>query len=302
MKDVSPKSNTLRTAKATSAVHCLPETILAVKTGNTPKSDPIGVARVAAIQAAKNTSLIIPYCHQVPLDFVGIDAELNDESVMFTTEVKAVWKTGVEMEALVAASAAALTFYDMLKPIDDSMQIGPTLLLEKKGGKSDFNDRDLAGLRAGVIVLSDSTSQGHRTDVSGKSIKARLEQMNVEVVAYVVLPDEQRSLEAKLIALCDQENLNVIITTGGTGLGPRDRTPEATLAAVERVIPGIGEFLRSHGQERTRYAMLGRGIAGVRGKTIIVNLPGSPRGVDDSMDVLFPWLFHARKMLDGGGH
>lgn len=302
MKDVSNKYNTLRIAKAESSVICLPETIVAVRSGNVPKADPIGVAKVAGVQAAKNTSLIIPYCHQVPLDWVSIEVELKEGSAHFFAEVKAVWKTGVEMEALVAASAAALTFYDMLKPIDETMKIAEMVLIEKRGGKSDFVRRDPSKVRAAVLVLSDSTSKGKREDVSGRTIKERLEGLGVVVADFALLPDDERLIEEKLIDLCDQLGVDIALTTGGTGLGPRDRTPEATSRIIQRELPGVEELLRSHGQERTRYAMLGRGIAGVRGKTVIVNLPGSVGGVSDAMDILFPWLIHSMEMLKGGGH
>ncbi len=302
MKDVSRKSNTLRTAKAESSVICRPETIVAVRSGKVPKADPLGVSKVAAIQAAKNTSLLIPYCHQVPLDSVSVDAELKDSSACFLAEVKAVWKTGVEMEALVAASAAALTFYDMLKQIDDTMKIGEVRLVEKKGGKSDYIGRGGAGIRAAVLVLSDAASKGKREDVSGKTIRARLEQMGLTVTDLSVLPDEQPLIQEKLIDLCDRTGVDLVLTTGGTGVGPRDETPEATANVVRRPLPGIAEYLRSYGQERTRYSMLGRGVAGVRGNTVIVNLPGSTSGVNDALDILFPWLLHALDMLRGEGH
>src|ERR1043166_3964624 len=109
MRDVSSKAHTLRTAKATATLNVSKSTIEAIKSGNVPKADPLGVAKVAGIQAAKNTSLLIPYCHQVPLDYVGVEIILNSDSIHVNTEVKAIWKTGVEMEALAAASGAALT-------------------------------------------------------------------------------------------------------------------------------------------------------------------------------------------------
>lgn len=302
MKDVSNKPNILRIAKATSSVRCRTETISAVRSGSVPKADPIGVSRLAAIQAAKNTSTIIPYCHQVPLDYVSVEVEVKETSVHFVTEAKAVWKTGVEMEALVAASVAALTFYDMLKSIDATMEIGPISLVAKEGGKSDFAKPGDKEIRVGVLVLSDAVSRAEREDLSGKTIKERLGEMEIEVADFDVLPDDQGRIEEKLMMMCDQDALDIVLTTGGTGLGPRDVTPEATSRVIQRELPGVEELLRSHGQERTRYSMLGRGVSGVRGKTVIVNLPGSPRAVRDAIDILFPWLLHALDMLRGRGH
>ncbi|MEK7671706.1 MAG: bifunctional molybdenum cofactor biosynthesis protein MoaC/MoaB, partial [Bacteroidota bacterium] len=275
MRDVSSKPNTLRSAKASSVLHCSPNTIEAIKSGNVPKADPLVVARVAGIQAAKNTSLLIPYCHQVPLDFVGVEIEMKENSIHVQTEVKAVWKTGVEMEALAAASAAVLTLYDMLKIIDETMEIGSVKLLEKKGGKSDFKETGLQSLRAAVVVLSDKAARGEREDRSGGAIKGRLEGFGLSVEEFRILPDEQAQIRTELLRLCDDMKVDLVITTGGTGLSLRDVTPEATGAILDRTLPGVNERLRSYSQERNRFAMLSRGTAGVRGKTIIVNLPGS---------------------------
>jgi molybdenum cofactor biosynthesis protein MoaC len=302
MRDVSNKPNTLRTAKASASLRCRPETITAIRTGNVPKADPIGVARVAGIQAAKNTSLLIPYCHQVPLDFVGVEIELKENSISISTEVKAVWKTGVEMEALTAASAAALTLYDMLKIVDDTMEIVSVRLVEKRGGKTDFKGVDVSMLKAAVLVMSDRGAKGETEDLSGKAIKERLTSLGFKSIEYKIIPDEPSIIERELRRLSDELSIDLVLTTGGTGVGPRDVTSDMTSRLVERELPGVSELLRSHGQTRTNYAMLSRGVAGVRGKTVIVNLPGSPGGVRDALDVLFPWLLHAFPMMKGGGH
>ncbi len=302
MRDVSSKPNTLRTAKASAILHCSAATIEAIRSGNVPKADPIGVAKVAAIQAAKNTSVLIPYCHQVPLDYVGVDCELQDHALLVTTEVKAVWKTGVEMEAITAASAAALTLYDMLKIIDDTMEISSVKLVDKKGGKSDYVPPDMRLLRASVLVLSDSASTGDRADQSGKAIVARLESFGLTAIEYKILPDDQQLLRQELLRVADTTTVDLVITTGGTGLSNRDTTPEATDSILDRTLPGVSERLRSYGQERNRYAMLSRATAGVRGRTLIVNLPGALSAVNESLDVLLPWLFHSFKMMRGEGH
>jgi cyclic pyranopterin monophosphate synthase len=260
------------------------------------------VARVAGIQAAKNTSVMIPYCHQVPLDFAGVEITLGEGSIEIATSVSAVWKTGVEMEALVAASAAALTLYDMLKIIDGSMEIRDVRLTGKKGGKSDFRGAAPEKTTAGILVLSDRVSLGVNEDRSGIAIRDRLVSFGVNAAEFKILPDDRGLISAELIRWADNLLLDVVITTGGTGIGPRDVTPEATSAVIERELPGVTEALRAHGQERNRYSMLSRGVAGVRGRTLIVNLPGSERAVNESLDVLLPWMLHALEILRGGGH
>ena len=136
MWDVSGKANTVRTATAQAILRAKPETIKAIREGTTPKGDPLPVAKVAGIQAAKNTPSIIPYCHPLPLTHVGVEFELAVHTITVTATTKTDYKTGVEMEALAAASVAALTLYDMLKQIDIGMSIESVRLLQKKGGKS----------------------------------------------------------------------------------------------------------------------------------------------------------------------
>jgi cyclic pyranopterin phosphate synthase len=300
--DISRKASTLRTAVARAEVRMSADTIGVIQRGEVPKGDPLPVARVAGIQAAKSTSALIPYCHPLPLDFVGVEFELGESAVTITATARAIHKTGVEMEALTAASAAALTVYDMLKMLDDSLKIAEIALVSKTGGKSDFRDEFEAPLRAAVLVMSDSIAAGKKDDRSGRAIVDRLKRESVEVVEYRIVPDDEALIEQTLRSYADEMHLDLVITTGGTGLGPRDRTPEAMAKVIEREAPGISEALRSYGQARTPRAMLSRGRAGVRGKTLIVSLPGSTRGVQESLDALFPGVLHAFGMLAGGGH
>jgi len=301
MRDVSPKSNTLRIAKAEAFLRVAPSTVAAIKSGNLPKADPLGVARVAGIQAAKNTSLLIPYCHQVPLDYVSVEFALEKSSIAITAQVKAIWKTGVEMEALVAASAAALTLYDMLKIIDESMEVVSIRLLEKTGGKSQIKESG-EGLKAAVLVSSDSVSAGRKRDLSGKVLVERLKGFKVQVASYGVLPDDGGQIEDELKRLADKVKVDLIVTTGGTGIGPRDVTPEATRRVIEREVEGVEEALRSYGQDRTPFSMLSRGVVGIRGRTLIINLPGSQKGVEDGIAAVFPAIFHTLRMIRGEGH
>ena len=302
MRDISKKTKTLRTASATAVLKVSPETIELIRGNKIPKGDPLLVAKVAAIQAAKNASQIIPYCHPLPIDFVDCRFELGSETIEITAEVKAVYKTGVEMEALTAATVAALTIYDMAKSVDESMEIIGVRLLSKKGGKSDFSDVLDRPLRAAVLVASDSIAGRKKEDSSGRLIVERLKATGAEIVDYRVIPDDAEQIRQNLLRYADNLKVDLVMTTGGTGLSPRDVTPEATAAVLEKQVPGITESARSYGEDRTPYAMLSRGIAGVRGKTIIVNLPGSKRGVEESLDAILPGLLHAFKMLWGGGH
>jgi cyclic pyranopterin phosphate synthase len=271
-----------------------------VRSNDVPKKDVLVVARVAGISAAKKTPDLIPFCHPLPIDAVDVSFNMEEDHIDLTASVEAVTKTGVEMEALTAVSIAALTLYDMLKGIDRNLEIEWVRLLEKRGGKTDFSWRLPEDFKAAVVVTSDGTSAGKREDRSGKIIKERLESYSVDPV-YIVLPDEEERIVGALRRLC-ADNVNLILTTGGTGLGPRDVTVEATRRVIEREVPGVVEASRAYGQRRTPYSMLSRGLAGVCGTTLIVNLPGSSRGAEESMNAIFPAILHAFGMIEGGEH
>jgi molybdenum cofactor biosynthesis protein MoaC len=302
MRDVSRKSSSLRSARAAATVTASPATIQLIRDGRVPKGDPLAVARVAGIQAAKNCSQLIPYCHPLPIDYAAVNFDLRDAAIVITTEVRAVYKTGVEMEALAAAAVAALTVYDMLKMVDEDLRIESIELLEKRGGKSSFAKVDNQNLRCAVLVLSDSVAAGSNTDESGLLIRQRLEDEGLKVNDYSVISDELSGISERLKHYADVEGFDLVLTTGGTGLGPRDNTPEAMREVIEREVRGISEALRLHGLLRNPNSMLGRGVAGIRGQTVIVNLPGSPRAVTESLDALFPAIHHAFAMIRGEGH
>ena len=152
-------------------------------------------------------------------------------------------------------------------------------------------------ISAAIITASDSRSIDD--DVSGDILKALLEEHGAEVIDHSVLPDDLESIRTKLIAVTDRSDINLVITTGGTGLGPRDNTPEATLQMIDREVPGIAEAMRNATARLTPTAILSRGVAGTRNRTLIVNLPGSPKAVSECFAVIAPVLDHAIRMVAG---
>lgn len=302
MRDISQKSNTLRTATAKAVLRMSPATVALVRQNKVPKGDPITVARVAAIQAAKKTSDLLPFCHPIPVAHVSVEFKLDEDAIEITTTVKAIYKTGVEMEALTAASVAALTIYDMTKMLDDLLAIESVRLIAKGGGKSSYQKKLEVPRSAAVLVLSDSVAAGKAEDVSGKLIVERLKAEGLEVVEYVVLADDESDIVPAVRRCTDDLQVDILISTGGTGVGPRDNTPEAMARVLDRQLPGISEAIRNYGQDRNPFSMLSRATAGIRNKSLIVSLPGSPGGVKDSLEVLFPAVLHAFRMLAGEGH
>jgi molybdenum cofactor synthesis domain-containing protein len=157
----------------------------------------------------------------------------------------------------------------------------------------------MRAIRASVIIVSDKGYAGEREDASGPLLADLLRKMGAEVVSQTIVPDERTEIERALTRLADEEQVDLVVTTGGTGPAPRDVTPEATLAVIEREVPGLAEVLRFEGYRRTPLAVISRGVAGIRGQTLIVNLPGSPKAVREGMETLTPILPHAIKMLRG---
>lgn len=152
-------------------------------------------------------------------------------------------------------------------------------------------------IRVGIITISDRSSRGEREDLSGPALVNKVTNVGFQVVSTVIIPDELDQIKSCLIEWCDSENFDLILTTGGTGFAPRDVTPEATLAVLEKTAPGITEAMRAHSLKITPHAMLSRQQAGIRKKTLIINLPGSPKGAVENLEVVLPVLPHAIELL-----
>jgi molybdenum cofactor biosynthesis protein MoaC len=302
MVNITKKSSTLRIAIATATVKVSkPETIAAIEQRKIPKGDVFEFARAAGLLGVKKTSDLIPDCHPLPIEYTSITYGIDGLNIQITVEVHTIYKTGVEVEAMHGASITALTMYDMLKPIDKGVEIQNIRLLKKSGGKSDLKNLQFPDIKAAVVVCSDSIFTGKAQDTSGKTIIGLLEQLGIETLKYEILPDEVESIKEKAIELCAAEH-QLLIFTGGTGLSPRDVTPEAITPLIDRKIDGIMETARRYGQERMPYAMLSRGVAGFIGETLVLTFPGSKTGVEEYMSALFPQLLHLFKINKGQKH
>lgn len=154
-------------------------------------------------------------------------------------------------------------------------------------------------LKFGILTISDKGSRGQRHDESGLTIRDRLSLSGSDVVKYEIVPDEMDIITDKLAEWADEGDVDVILTTGGTGLSPRDVTPEATLAAVDRVVPGLAETIRAETFKKTPFAILSRAMAGIRGRCLIINLPGSTRAVRECLEVVLPVIPHAVEIITG---
>lgn len=302
MIDITNKIKTHRLAIAQAIVTVSKQaTIEAIKNKTVPKGDVIEASKIAGLFAVKKTSEMIPDCHPLPIEFTQIKHTIENLNIIVEIEVHTIYRTGVEVEAMHGASVVALTLYDMLKPIDKEIEIKSIKLLKKKGGKSQYTEKLSREINAAVVVCSDSIAAGKKQDSAGKAIMNKLEKLQVAVKEYCIIPDEIENIQNKVQQLYN-DNTDIIIFTGGTGLSSRDVTPEALKPMLDREIPGIGEAARSFGQELTPYSMLSRSFGGLKGKTLIVALPGSTGGATESMDALFPYLLHIFKVMENIRH
>jgi cyclic pyranopterin monophosphate synthase len=302
MVDITHKNTSLRRAVAEATVAVSDAaTITAIQNHQVPKGDVFEAARIAALFGVKRTSDMIPDCHPLPVEFTGVTFEVGALEIRILVEVKAIYRTGVEVEAMHGASVAALTMYDMLKPIDKGIEIRNIRLVEKRGGKSDFRDRFREDLQAAVIVCSDTVSAGTKSDKAGQAVQTKLAQHGVACLAYVIIPDEVEAIQTAVLAQV-AAGADLVLLTGGTGLSPRDVTPEAVRPLLDREIPGLMESARAYGQERMPWAMLSRGVAGMRGDSLVITLPGSTGGATETMDALFPWVLHVFRIVKAFRH
>lgn len=302
MVDITSKSNTLRQAIAIATVTVSKqETIDAILKRKVPKGDVFEFSRAAGLLAIKKTSNVIPDCHPLPIEFATIKYEIKGLRILIMVEVHTIYKTGVEVEAMHGASITALTMYDMLKPLDKEIAISEIKLLHKSGGKSDRSITENLSITCAVIVCSDTISAGKQEDVSGKTVMKKLEKWDVAIAHYEIIPDEHDQIQ-HLVKKFSAEGCKLILLSGGTGLSPRDITPEAVTPLIDRPIPGIMETARQYGQQRMPFAMLSRGVAGFVKDSLVVTLPGSVKGVTETMDALFPQILHVFKVVDGSRH
>ena len=299
MVDISDKVLSARVARAQGKIFMDKKTIKLIKDKSVSKGDVLTVAKISGIQAAKKTYESIPMCHQINLSFVDLSFLIETDCIIISSVAKTNEATGVEMEALNAVSNAALTIYDMCKSADKNMSISNVSLIKKTGGKTSHNTNYRP--KVGIITLSDSVFSGKNKDLSGLILSEGFRDSGCIVEDTIILPDGSEEL-IPTIKEWSSKNVELILTTGGTGLGSRDLTTGIIEKIFDSKLPGVEQALHSYGYTKIKSAMLSRLLAGVMGKTIIICLPGSPGAVKDALNVLIPSIFHSFHILRDEKH
>jgi molybdenum cofactor biosynthesis protein MoaC len=316
MHDITHHTSKLQKASAVGILFCSAETVKTFQGNRFSAESLFEVARAAGFLGAKATPQLLPSCHAAGIDSLELSFEflqreqhqalfpeevLQRSGIIISGEAKTVGRAGIEMQVLTAVSVAALELFQKLKTLDAQLEIGGIKLLESKASKRNKNKYFATPPTCAVLVCSDAKAAGQREDTSGQLIKQMLENEKTTVSHYIVLPDCKEQIQQQIKAWV-AEDVHFIFTTGGTGLGPKDKTVAAVEELLERKAEGIAEAMRHFGQMRTPLAMMSRGVAGAIGNTLVVTLPGSTNGARESLEAILPAVFHARKMLKSSGY
>jgi len=299
MVDITDKISSKRMASASAKISMKKETVSLIQNDELPKGGVLDVAKLAGIQAAKQTSNLIPLCHSLNITWLNLDFEIQEDYIQIYSIAKTKDSTGLEMEALTAVSVAALTIYDMVKSVDKSMVISDIHLLEKQGGKSDSHT-DFSPKTA-LLILSQSVHEGKSEDFSGPILKKGLTNYGCVIDYTEVIPDDSGKLQTVIADLVSND-FELIVTSGGTGVGPYDITIDTIEPMLTKKLQGVEQALHNYGQKNIQTAMLSRLLAGSIDSTFIICLPGSPTAAKDAISVLMPNFLHVFPISKGNRH
>ncbi len=309
--DISSKKNSYRRACVFGSIYLGKEVCYKIKNGLIEKGNPIILAEIAGINAIKNTSNLIILCHPINIENAFLNVFIDDDtySVFVYSFVFAYAKTGVEMEAMMGAMTALLTIYDLTKKFNPLSYINNVKLVFKDGGENaigffddipyDFkkyfvnNKLAFSNINVFIVTISDRASLGRYEDISGKVLMKFFLDNFCTNICNIILPDDKIILFKVLKNYVSNHSPDIIITSGGTGISSRDITFEVINNLCQKIIPGLGEFLRFNGSFHSSNSWLSRSIAGICDKTLIISLPGKPSAVSESMNILSDLLIHA---------
>jgi cyclic pyranopterin monophosphate synthase len=292
MVDITEKHTTLRYAKAQAILKVSSEaTIDAVVNKTVPKGDVLEFAKVAGLFAVKKTAEMIPDCHPLPIEYTKVSYEIVGLEIKIFVELKCIYRTGVEVEAMHGASVVALTMYDMLKPIDKGIEICNIKLVEKTGGKSDQKITDKTYI-AHLLIFSNSVASGKKDDKISEELATLLSKQNINLKTINVVA-ENTGFVADFLSNINETN-QLILIAGGTGITNKDTLPKYLQSRFEVPANSLMEAARQYGFERDPKAALSSGVAGIINNCLVINIPGSKEG---AIQTVKPIVSQVRKVL-----
>jgi molybdenum cofactor biosynthesis protein MoaC len=298
MSDVSNKDEILHRATSQSIIRVYPETLERVKNNKSFEVNIIESAKISATLAAKKSWEIIPHSHQKTIDHVRVDISIRSELIEIIVEVKGLSKSSLVIESLTAASAAAITIYDKLRSLGDSVSIESIRLLRESDVVLESKEKRGKKVKAAVLVIGNSELLQEKEDQMQKFTVDKLSKNDFEVIESNVIDTKHNLIESNLKRLCDETKVNLVITCGGIEFKSENIVSDITEKLLDKKIEGIPEMLRSYGVKRIPSAILYRGVAGIRDKSVIINLPGNIKEISESLDMLFPYLLHINKIIE----
>lgn len=282
------------------------------------EGDGLTLAKVAGTMGAKKVPDLLPLCQHLPLDQVAVHCALREpHAVDVYCQVVAQARTGVAMEAIMGVQAALAALWDLTRHTEPSPTIDGLRLLIQEGGEQglwvnpagipdwlaeQLTAAQMEGMKSAILVMSDRASAGQYEDKSGPLLQNLLEGAGATVVARQLVADNAEEIDASIRALCDVHAPDILLTSGGTGPGPRDVTPEVVRQLCDRMLDGLGELLRRESAAFTDTAWLSRMTGGVYGRTLIVTLPGSPKAIKECWEIIAPFIGRSLKMIALQGH
>lgn len=291
MVDITEKHTSLRYAKAQAIVKVSKqETIDAIINKKVPKGDVLEFAKVAGLFGVKKTSELIPDCHPLPIEYTNVTYQIDGLKIYIFVEVKTIYRTGVEVEAMHGASVVALTMYDMLKPIDKGIELQNIKLIEKTGGKSDFKMND-AEFNALLIIYSDNVVNGKKEDKVSQALADILTKSRINLTETTIIAENESIVESYLTTNRFQK-YNLVLIAGGTGITKKDTLPNLLQKYYDVSAISLLEASRNINLERDSKAMLSNGNAGIIDKTLVMNIPGSSKGAVDTLKYIINPIRH----------
>ena len=297
MYDISNKDEIVHKAISQSIIRSYPETLEYVKNNKTFEVNLVESAKISATLAAKKSWEIIPYSHQKTIDHVKVEVSIRSEIIEIIVEIKSMSKSSLAIESLSAASAAAITIFDKLSTLGDSTLIESIRVLREEDIISESKGRTGKKVRVGVIVTGDSEFLKEKAIQVEKFTVDRLCNNNFEVVESHLIKSEHNLIESEIVRLCDKDKVDLVITFGGIEFKSENTVSVVTEKLVDKKIDGIPEMLRAFGVKRIPLTILHRGIAGTRGKSIIINFPGNIKEISELLDMLCPYILNINKTV-----